>query len=272
MIPIHKNAFSTSDAVMASFHNERYLMAPHIHQFAELVYIIDGEITVISQGKREVAKKGDMVIIPPFRPHGYYTAAEKTVHIWIFLFSNSLILDLMRNNSNYSFFTNPIFTPSEALRAFVEAKMFDSEEKSVKLEEKGIRKMKSILYPVLEEYFDKASSHVEHQGKRSNSIAETINYLSLHFYEKVTLDDVSKAIGYSKSHISHCLSEFLSISFCDLLNSFRIEYAKNLLLTKDMSVFQISFDCGFSCERSFHRAFKKEVSMTPSEYIAKYSK
>lgn len=271
MIDIQKKAFSTSDSVMASFRNKRYLMDQHIHQLAEMIYVIDGETTVITQGNRQTAKKGDIIIVPPFRPHGYFTEKDKTVHIWIFLFSNSLIIDLMRSNSDYNSYSTPIFTPSEALKNFVESKMFDSKGKPIHLEEKGIRKAKAILYPVLEEYFDKTFPTTKSGRKSSNSISETINYLSQHFYEKVTLDDVSRAIGYSKSHISHSLSEVMSISFYDLLNSFRIEHAKNLLLTTDMSVMRISYECGFTCERSFHRAFKKEVNMTPGEYLIKHS-
>jgi AraC family transcriptional regulator of arabinose operon len=48
----------------------------------------------------------------------------------------------------------------------------------------------------------------------------------------------------------------------------RIEYAKYLLSTTDITVNKISEMCGFSSEIRFMRQFKKEFVLTPTEYRA----
>ncbi len=67
------SAFNINDGIIASFHNERYLMAHHIHPFSELIYVLEGRIRVIASGKREYANKGDIAIIHSYQPHAYYT-------------------------------------------------------------------------------------------------------------------------------------------------------------------------------------------------------
>ena len=93
-----------------------------------------------------------------------------------------------------------------------------------------------------------------------------LKYLSIHFREDVTLEQVSAAIGYSQSEISHTLSGALSMNFRAIVKSLRIDYAKNILCTKNYSIKQVSWECGYTCERSFHRAFKSITGITPMEF------
>lgn len=42
--------------------------------------------------------------------------------------------------------------------------------------------------------------------------------------------------------------------------------AMELLRSTSLSLRAIASSCGFSCTRSFHRAFRRRTGMTPSEY------
>ena len=266
MLIIQKNNFSNADAVMSSFHNSRYVNKAHIHQFAEFVYVLDGELTVISSGKTEIAKKGDVAIIQPYQPHGYFTPKDKKVKIWLLLFSYSLISDLLNNRATHTRYQKCVFTPSEHIQKFIEARMFDTGEKKMELDENGIRKTKATLYPVFDEYVSCVPMLDVYKKADSNVIAATMTYLSEHFKENLTIGDVARAIGYSESYISRCISESFDMNFRTLLNSVRIEHAKSLLVSKKANAFLAGLESGFGCERSFHRAFVNITGMTPKEY------
>ena len=266
MLQIQKKAFSNRESVIASFHNNRYRKPLHIHQFAELVYVIDGEFTVTASGKHETAKKGDIIIIQPYQPHRFFTDEGKSVNIWMLLFSGSLITDIMNRGVENKKYKTVIFTPSEEIKFLIERRMFSTREEPVQISENESRRIKALLYPIIDEYVTKVPLTDEIANVRSHSLAEALNYMALNFRDDLTLEKVASAIGYSKSQISHSLSSELSMNFNTILNSFRIEYAKNLILTKDMSMFRIALESGFNCERSFCRAFYKVMNTSPKKY------
>ena len=271
MIEIQKNACSSDDTIIASIHNSRYLMAPHVHQMSELVYVLEGEFTVISSGKKEIARAGDIVIVRPYQPHGYFTAPGKKIKFWMLLFEDNLINDLIYDSYITRDYSNSVFTPSDELRVFLSTRMIDTNEKKKKLDANELRRIKATLYPIFDEYTTNVPTTADNKKIHSNSVAETFRYLSEHFKENVTLKAVSSAIGYSESHISHSLSSMTGMNFRTILNSIRISHAKALLLHTSTNVLMVSVECGFATERSFHRAFQALIGMTPSEYREYYS-
>jgi AraC-like DNA-binding protein len=61
----------------------------------------------------------------------------------------------------------------------------------------------------------------------------------------------------------------LNKNFMDLLNNYRIEEAKEMLLKpgkNDRSILEIAFEVGFNSKEVFNRCFKKYTGMTPSEF------
>ena len=88
MPEIQKDNFSTENQVKATIKEKRLRIAVHIHQFAELVYIIEGETTVRHDRIQETAKAGDVVAILPYQQHGFFTEDNKKVKYWMLLFSD----------------------------------------------------------------------------------------------------------------------------------------------------------------------------------------
>ena len=266
MYPVQRNNFSLSNVVKSSFPHSTYRKNIHVHQLLELVYIIDGEMTVKTHGKKEIAKKGDIILVHPYQAHGFYTEDGKVTKLWMLLFSNALVVDIIKNNFSYKDYQNAVFTPSNELRSFLEAKMFDTNSELVELNTNEILSIKALLYPVFDEYIKKVPDKIVPSKNYSSLINSTISYLQNNFYNDITIDDCAKEIGYSKSHISHSLSDTLGTTFLELRNLYRLDYAKYLLLTSDMSIFRISLECGFNCERSLERVFKKYHGVTPKKY------
>jgi AraC-like DNA-binding protein len=53
----------------------------------------------------------------------------------------------------------------------------------------------------------------------------------------------------------------------DLLKSFRLKRAKDLLRQQNLTVAEVAYKVGYDMPNSFSRAFKKEFGMSPSEYV-----
>lgn len=263
---IQKYNFSTTDSVRAVFHHSRYRKAVHIHQFAELVYVLEGEFRVVTNGKRTIAKAGDVIIVPPYQPHSFYTENGKEVRLWMFLFSGNIISDLSMSSYMYNEYESSVFRPSEALSTFIKSRFFDTNEKLLELDQAGIRRIKALLYPVFEEYISLTPTVNTHTDKNSQIVASVMKYLAKNFYKNESISAIASAIGYSESYVSHNLKKNIDSNLSELRNSFRVDYAKNLLANGEMSTFCVGLECGFGCQRSFDRAFKKQTGMTPQKY------
>lgn len=84
-----------------------------------------------------------------------------------------------------------------------------------------------------------------------------------------TLDKLSKKVAIPLYLTSHILNDGLNMTFSDYLNSFRIEEAKNLLLSKKyehVKISEIAYECGFNSLSTFNSHFKRSMSQTPSQY------
>lgn len=85
-----------------------------------------------------------------------------------------------------------------------------------------------------------------------------------------SLDDLSNHLDVPKHQLYICLNTCLNKKFTQLRTSYRIEYAKKLLLTGDLdskSLQGIWMEAGFSSKTNFFTTFKEETGLTPTEFI-----
>ena len=83
------------------------------------------------------------------------------------------------------------------------------------------------------------------------------------------LNDLSSAAGKSLHHVSQVINEKTGMSFSDFVNKFRVEEAKELLVsskTSHFTILAIAYDVGFNSKTTFYNAFKKECGITPTRY------
>ena len=72
--------------------------------------------------------------------------------------------------------------------------------------------------------------------------------------------------------VSQAINEGLKRNFYDLINGYRVEEAKQLLVdSKNMNftILSIGFEAGFNSKTTFNTVFKKFTGSTPTEYREK---
>lgn len=84
--------------------------------------------------------------------------------------------------------------------------------------------------------------------------------------EKLNLEAVSNHVGLSRVYFCKLFHQMEGISFNAYLKKIRIEKAKQLLITTNLKIFEVSSAVGFSHAKYFGQVFKKEVGQTPAEY------
>ena len=93
-----------------------------------------------------------------------------------------------------------------------------------------------------------------------------IEYLESKMYEKINMDDMSRALSFSKSYIYKRFINSCNYSVVDYFTVMKVTEAKRLIRESKKNFFEISEMLGFSSSHYFSTVFKKHVGMTPSQY------
>ena len=97
-------------------------------------------------------------------------------------------------------------------------------------------------------------------------VRNAMEYIEANYYRKVTLKDVADHIYVSQWHLSKLLNRHTGKSFSDLLNTVRINEAKELLKNPALKVGDVADEVGFLDIAHFSRVFKKITGMSANEY------
>ena len=92
------------------------------------------------------------------------------------------------------------------------------------------------------------------------------NYISLHYREKLRLEDIAEALGISPSYLSRLFRKDTGVLLQDYIVRVRVDRAANFLKYSDESLAVIAEYVGFPSQSYFGRVFKKEMNMTPKAY------
>lgn len=97
-------------------------------------------------------------------------------------------------------------------------------------------------------------------------VKETMDYISKHYGENITVKSVSDALFVSESYLLHLFKDTTNRTFNDCLTTYRVMMAKKLLFDDKYKIYEIADMVGYSDVKYFSQVFRKKTHMTPSQY------
>jgi AraC-like DNA-binding protein len=88
-------------------------------------------------------------------------------------------------------------------------------------------------------------------------------------YRSITLEKAAAHFGFNTAYFSTLFKKLEYTTFTHKLQEIKIEQAKRLLVTTNLTMEEIIEITGFSEKSYFHRSFKKIAGMTPGQYREK---
>lgn len=104
-------------------------------------------------------------------------------------------------------------------------------------------------------------------SKKEEIAREIVEFVNDNIQDPMlTQDEIAARLSWSYSYIRHTFKEVFGITLADYILNTRVNMAKNLLETTDLSVTDVAKRSGFQTKSHYFTAFKKLVGMTPNEY------
>ncbi|MDR1773369.1 MAG: AraC family transcriptional regulator, partial [Clostridioides sp.] len=102
-------------------------------------------------------------------------------------------------------------------------------------------------------------------------INEIQYFLQNHYKENISLDFLSEQFHISKFHLSREFKKYINLSPYEFLINTRIDKSKQLLLSTNLTISEISKQVGISDPNNFLYIFKNREHISPSQFKKKFT-
>ena len=104
----------------------------------------------------------------------------------------------------------------------------------------------------------------------STAISRALLYIHTNYNRVITIEELAKIAGYSKSRFSHLFVIECGETPITYQRNIQLSMACELLITTENKISEIALHCGFQDPLYFSRAFKKKYHISPKEHREKY--
>lgn len=108
------------------------------------------------------------------------------------------------------------------------------------------------------------------QAKETRYIRMSKQYISQHYSENITLEDIADLVFMNPVYFSVLFKKEEGINFSDYLLQYRMNKAKQLLKDYNISINEVAGRVGYKDSKYFSKQFNKVVGIKPSEYRKLY--
>lgn len=106
--------------------------------------------------------------------------------------------------------------------------------------------------------------------KENLPIRRAKEYIYKNYSHPIRLEDIASAVYLSPAYLSNVFKKATGENIVNFINGYRVQQAKKLLVSTNMTVEEIAAAVGFDSHRYFGNVFKKTMGIKPSEYRKLY--
>lgn len=238
----------------------RYRVIRENYKSYLILYTTEGLGVLKYRGQTISLKRGDVFFIDCEDAQEYYTA--EGCGLWRFKF-----IHLFASNTKeyFQIFSQEgsylIHHSNPAALDELFGDLFRCVKLSPAMHEERIAQ---ILLSVLTELV--IARRFKDEKRYQNFMTQATQYIQKHYRQKLSLEEIAASCRMSPFHFSRQFKAATGFSPYEYLIKYRLDVAKQLLGTTDLTISQISDQVGFCSSSSFIAAFKKHAGVTPASY------
>ena len=228
-------------------HPEPFSMNFHKHSCYELALYTKGEGTIATRDTVYKYRKNTVAIFPPGVLHNETNNFESEILIVAFYTDDNI--------------KTGIFQANDAIASILYNLLYEYTSRKNYSDEIARLELEKALYML---------SRLDSEKKSENDFSFIINNIDNYIKENMSLPicigDFASMYNYSPDRFRHIFTENMNISPKKYIILKRLENAKMLLEETKKSITDIAQECGFYDISQFSKMFKKEFSVSPTEY------
>lgn len=281
LAPHENTSRGTSDFPLELYYvdmmHPRYEMPFHWHMEYELLLVLQGEFTLLTDGKSYTLHPGDAAFLSSGAVHG--GVPRECIY-------ECLVFDLNHLIKNYGNLfqqkyaelfapetqinvPHPADTPCGHLIFGIFAEM---KGRKTGYEFSTVGMLWQLLGQLLREHlYTVTPPSARHSVQDSSQIKQVLDYIRKNYASQLSLSDLAEVLQISPEHFCRVFHSVTGKSPMDYLNYYRVECACELLCTSSDSITEIAYSCGFHDLSYFNRIFRRYKSISPGSYRRQYN-
>lgn len=253
-----------------------YITAPggyhplHWHEELELLYHLNGESDIIIDGKKYRLQKKHLMVVESRQVHSTYTYDPASMFICIHISKKYMEkylpgLNLCRIHCTPEDITDENFPAYLELCKLLEVitALYIKDPIAGSMETEGI--ILQVFARLIRSFStNEAPAGAKIDQMTAERIRTIITYVSEHFHEPVTLDDMAGRLGLGKEYFCRFFKKHMGMSFLQYVNEVRASHIYQDLETTDIPIADLLEKNGFTNQKLFNRTFRQIYGCTPS--------
>ena len=229
---------------------------PHLesHKNLFLTYVRSGTM-YFETDQLYCAERGQIGLVDCRRPHHFYTKGDAEA-LWIHFdganaaafFEQILAFRGGRHNN----VTPPADLRIEQELAQIISGLRTGDMTELDRSQRIYRILCALLFPVQ-----------AGPDRKNDAIAQAVNYIGEHLFESLSVEKVADAVSLSPSHFSRQFKARTGYSPYEYIVLRRIDKAKYMLASTELSVKEIAYATGYNSEENFIHSSRKNVGVAP---------
>ena len=253
----------------------------HFHNVLEIGCCRAGTGNMIFRDQVCPYKPGDISIIPKKYPHTTNSVPGTLSH-WEYLFINEepFLEKIFAGQSHRTHRQRIIEALNREVLFFPQQKypglskdildlMECMRKKDSFFQEESEGILASLLVKaarILEEAVPEEPAEESPSGPIPLVISNAMDYISEHFGEDLTVENLAKVCSVSENHLRRLFASYMKMGVLEYIHFVRVCKACQMLRETDDSIADISYRCGFSTISTFNRNFKRITGQNPGNW------
>lgn len=245
----------------------------HAHDFLELYLFLDGSVIYYIEDQVYDLCRGDLLIIPPGKMHRPVISNERAAYERMVLWVNleylaeidgqENILQTSLDQVGEKGYCVPLQGDELSYSISLLSKIADMTQRGIdsKFTAGAIR---TYLWSALEAYRQMQSTVTGEQ----EVIPQVIRFITEHFSEPLTLEDIASKFFISKSYLSRYFKTYTNSSVYAYIMALRITHARRMI-REGVPAVEAGRACGFADYSTFYKAFKNQTGFSPQQFKAR---
>lgn len=276
-----KEYFLKNNSIYISKHPRFASYPEHSHHFLELNYVYSGKSIQYINGRREIIRQGEILLMDRGSSHSIGEHGEDDILINIIFPNDKVDIDWLSSLNDKNSVLFNFLAQTMATRSRKEYLIFRcSENEHVQMildqmidkyfiEPVFANEIISLYIPILftelignckYDFYEEKKDKTNHQV-----VIDTLKLIERD-YANLSLESAAQQLGYNKNYLSNIIKKKTNETFSELLTKQRMKQAKFLIEGSTLPISSIIEMIGLKNRSHFYKQFKEAYGVLPNAF------